>query len=110
MASPKAAGRAQHDLKMGLQKVRHMGLAPFARLRSSMPKSYTGEHYGRWLARQHEVASEVAAKLRAEGATIDESGGSVRFSFMGIRTSSTMGLGGALRNWKGRAEALLKAR
>lgn len=99
----------QPDLKWALAKVEQLGIAPFARLRGSMPKDYSGARYGNWLKRQKEVTGEVVIRLTAEGASVIEIGGLTRFTFAGVKATSTMGLAGALRNWRQAAEKKLGA-
>lgn len=103
-----AAKTRREELKRALQLVSHTAMAPFERIRATMPKSYTGPAFDRWLNRQQEVAREVAAKLRAEGATITEGTSGTTVFLSGIRATSSMGLQGALRNW--RKQATEKAR
>lgn len=97
----------QPDLKWAMTKVRQLGLAPFARLRASMPTDYSGARYGQWIKRQAEVTRDVAIRLTAEGASVIEDGHLTRFTFAGIKATSTMGLAGALRNWRQAAEKKL---
>lgn len=94
-------------LKDALRLVETLGLAPLNRVQHTMPRDNRGDRYVQWQRRRREVEAEVVMKLTAEGATIGESSGATRLRFVGITASSTMGIAGALRNWKAAAEKRL---
>lgn len=95
-------------LDLGLRNVRQYGLAPFAGLIASMPKSYYGVSYQNWLRRQGEITAQVKAKLEECGAVItvnrsDYRKGAIGVSLCGVTASSSVGLYRALRNWEEKA-------
>lgn len=108
----KAAQAAQERWAELMAAVRQVAQvqAALARIRATMPKSLAGAAYGHWLERQREMAITVAEKLRDEGATVTETSlGTTTVSFSGVRATSTMGLAGALRNWRKQADAKARA-
>lgn len=103
------AAKRPADLAASIRVVEQSALAPFARLVAARPKNYTGGAYSRWMTRQRKVTEEVTRRLSAEGARVSESGGVSRFIFRGLAATSTMGLLGALRNWRSQAQRKLEA-
>lgn len=95
------------SLQWALVKVEQLGIAPFNRLAHAMPRDYRGAAFSNWQKRQLEVTAVVIAKLKAEGAKVVENGSETRFAFAGVRSTSTMGLSGALRNWRTAAQKRL---
>lgn len=95
-------------LNAALRLVAREGHAPLARVRHSMPKTYSGQAYNQWMRRQQEIAREVADKLRDEGFVIQQLPTGTNVSFAGIRAVSSMGLARALRNWETAAKKKLR--
>ncbi|MGB3167123.1 MAG: hypothetical protein WBA68_10155 [Alteraurantiacibacter sp.] len=91
------------ELQSHIVFVSNQCLAPFARLRGAMPKSYFGKPYENWLKNQRDVTATVTHRLREIGATVRESSVGVEIVLGGIKARSTMGLSGALMNWRDRA-------
>ena len=85
-------------------------LAPFARLRGSMPKSYSGPEYDRWLKSQTDITETVQQRLRQRGATVRYTGSGTEVFIAGIKAVSSWGLQGALLNWRKSATAQRRRR
>lgn len=96
-------------LAQAISNVDHLALAPLKRIQAAMPKDFYGAAYVEWRARKTEVFQQVETNLKSIGARISFTGDSTRFSLSGIASSSTMGLIGAITNWRGRAAEQLKA-
>lgn len=96
------------DLKQALALVERKGIASLKRVAATRPDiAARGDAWQLWTTRRHEVDIDVAKALAAEGAkiSIDTQGARIRYG--GISASSTMGLLGALNNWRAQAEKRL---
>lgn len=103
----RSPGAATAELLAAIGAVDRNVLPRLARLAASRPRSYHGAAWARWqtLCDEAEEATRAALDKAGAGILIDYRGATI--SLAGITSTSTMGLTGAVRNWRKAAEKRL---